>query len=111
MYIVTTFLVAIIANVTYVYISFNDNVRMNAFKAYPFAITVSALGGAAWVYLVRNLDRKHIFATNLSWDVLVTLLCTLLPIVMYGIKLDFKAVLGCILAIAGVVLVHFGEAK
>jgi len=84
---------------------------MNAFKAYPLAIAASMLGGAAWVYLIRHLDRKHIFAANLSWDVLVTLLCTLLPVFMYGIKLDFKAILGCTLAVLGVALVHLGEAK
>jgi hypothetical protein len=111
MFLLWTFLGAIIANLIYAYVSFNEHVRTDAWKAYPLGIFASAIGAISWMYMIRHLRHEHIFLANLSWDVLVALLIVILPIFIYGIKLDLKAILGCILAISGIILVHFGEAK
>ena len=111
MFIFWAFLGAIIANQIYAYVSFNESVRTDAWRAYPLGILASIIGAASWMYMIRHLKHEHIFLANLSWDVLVALLLILVPIFMYGIKLDTKAILGCILAVSGIILVHFGEAK
>ena len=110
-FLIWTFLGAIVANLIYAYVSFNEDVRTVAWKAYSFAIFASAIGASSWIYMIRHLKHDHIFLANLSWDVLVAILIVILPIFIYGIKLDLKAILGCILAISGIILVHFGEAK
>ncbi len=111
MFLLWTFIGAVAANLIYAYVSFNEHVRTDALKAYSLGIFASAIGATSWMYMIRHLKHEHIFLANLSWDVLVALLIVILPIFIYGIKLDFKAILGCILAISGIVLVHFGEAK
>jgi len=112
MFLLWTFLGAIIANVLYVYISFDESIRLNAWKIYSIGSFASVVGGISWIYMVRHLSGyKQIFLANFGWDITVTILCTLLPIIMYGIKIDYKTTLGCILAISGIVLIHFGEIK
>jgi hypothetical protein len=111
MFLFWTFLGAITANIIYVYVSFNDSIRLDAWKIYPIGISAGILATTSWIYLVRHLSPKHIFFANFGWDITVTVLCALLPIFMYGVKLDFKAIMGCVLAITGIILIHFGEAK
>jgi len=111
MFLFWTFLGAIIANVLYAHASFNEVIRNDALKSYSIGITASVIGAISWMYMIRHLKHEHIFLANFSWDVLVAILIVILPIFMYGIKLDFKAILGCILAISGIVLIHLGEAK
>lgn len=110
-FLIWTFLGAIIANVLYVYVSFDETIRNDAWRIYSIGIFGGIIATASWIYMVRHLSSKYIFLANFGWDITVTVLCALLPIFMYGIKLDLKAILGCILAIAGVVLIHLGEAK
>lgn len=111
MFLLWTFLGAIMANILYVYISFDDSIRLNAWKIYSIGIFAGIVATTSWIYMIRHLSNKYIFIANFGWDITVTVLCALLPIFMYGIKLDFKAILGCILAILGVILIHLGEAK
>lgn len=111
-FLIWTFLGAIVANLIYSYVSFNEAVRTDAWRAYPLAILASAIGVTSWMFMIRHLKNEDIFLANLSWDVLVkALLIVFLPIFLYGVKLDIRAILGCILAISGVVLVHFGKAS
>ena len=111
MFLLWTFLGAIIANILYVYVSFEDSIRTNAWKVYPLGVFASMLAGVSWIYMIRHLLYKNIFFANFAWDIIVTVLCAILPIFMYGIKLDLKATIGCIIAVIGVVLIHLGEAK
>lgn len=111
MFIFWTLLGAIIANVLYVYISFEDSVRNDFWKIYTYGVFASALAAISWIYLIRHLSHRHIFFANFAWDITVTILCAILPIFMYGVRLDTKAVLGCILATIGIILIHLGDAQ
>ena len=111
MYLFYTFMGAILANVIYVYVSFDEAVRNDAWKIYPIGVFGSMIAGASWIYMIRHLEHKHIFFANFAWDVTVTVLCVMLPIFMYNVKLDFRAILGSILAIIGIIIIHFGNAK
>jgi len=111
MFLLWTFLGAIVANVLYVYISFDESIRLNAWKIYSIGSFASVVAALSWIYMIRHLNHKNIFFANFAWDITVTVLCATLPIFMYGIKLDLKAILGCILAISGVILIHLGETK
>lgn len=111
-FLIWTFLGAIFANVLYVFISFNDAIRTDAWRVYPLGIFGGIVGTVSWIYMVRHLaGNKQIFLANFGWDITVTVLCALLPILMYGVKIDLKTLIGCILAISGIVLMHFGEIK
>lgn len=109
-FLIWTFLGAIIANILYVYVSFDESIRFNAWKIYPIGVFAGIIATTSWIYMIRHLPNKHIFIANFGWDITVTVLCALLPIFMYGVKLDIKATMGCILAIVGVILIHLGEA-
>jgi drug/metabolite transporter (DMT)-like permease len=100
----------IVAEITFVSISYNDSIRLDAWKIYPIGVAAGILVTTCWIYMIRHLSPKHIFFANFAWDITVTVLCTLLPIFIYGIKLDLKATVGCILAFVGIVLIHLGEA-
>jgi len=101
---------AIVANIMFVTISYNESVRLDAVKSYSIGIIASVIAVVGWLYLIRNTEHKNIFFVNILWDVGVTVLCVILPVLMYNIRLDTKAIVGTIIALVGVAIVKSGAA-
>ena len=73
--------------------------------AYTISIAAAVVATAMWLYLVRTYsEKKDIFVLNTVWDVVVSLITILVPLFMYNIKMDMKTVIGCVLAIVGILI-------
>ena len=95
----------VFANWVYAHVAYNKYFEDKPFTAYVVSILAAAVTTAAWVLLIRNVKvTKDVFITNLIWDVGATILCVTLPIIVFDIKLDIKTIIGCIIAIVGIII-------
>jgi multidrug transporter EmrE-like cation transporter len=93
------------ANWVYAHVAYNKYFQDRPFSAYAISILAAAITTAAWVLLIRNVKtHKEIFITNIIWDVGATMLCVIFPIMLYNVKLDMKTVIGCAIAIIGLLI-------
>jgi drug/metabolite transporter (DMT)-like permease len=93
------------ANWVYAHVAYNKYFQERPFTAYAVSILAAAITTAAWVLLIRNVKTtRDVFITNLIWDVGATILCVTLPIIMFNVKLDMKTAIGCVVAIAGIII-------
>jgi len=73
--------------------------------AYSIAIGSAIVATAMWLYLIRTYsEKKDIFVVNVVWDVVVSIITILVPLLVYNIKMDMKTVIGCVLAIIGILI-------
>jgi uncharacterized membrane protein len=63
-----------------------------------------ALSAFAWCYMIRHLHQNQQYVANVMWDVAVTIIFIILPLIMYHIKLDAKTIIGTILAVIGLLV-------
>jgi hypothetical protein len=98
------FLGVVLANWIFTMVSYDSSIRMNPVLSYPMAIFAGTLSASCWVYLVRNLPDKEQFITNMIWDIGVTIICIILPLLLYTIKLDLKTIVGVTIAVIGLII-------
>jgi len=73
--------------------------------AYTISIAAAVVATAMWLYLVRTYsEKKDIFVLNTVWDVVVSIITILVPLFMYNIKMDMKTLIGCVIAIIGILI-------
>lgn len=66
------------------------------------AATVSII---SWMYLVRQYrDPNTIMIVNVIWDVGGTIALILWPFILYDFKIDTKTIIGCVIAIIGIII-------
>jgi len=95
----------IFANWVYAHVSYNKYFEDKPLTAYIVCIFAAALTTAAWLLLIRNVKiTKEVFIINLIWDVGATILCVTFPIIIFDVKLDIKTIIGCIIAIIGIII-------
>ena len=99
----------LLANLLFIFTSFDETIRLNPLKLFPIGLFASMILSLSWLNLIQNLETKHMFLTTIIWNVGITTLGVLLPIFLYGVKLDARAIVGSVLAIVGVLLVHSGK--
>ena len=95
----------VFANWVYAHVSYNKYFQDRPLSAYAVSILAAAITTAAWVLLIRNVKTpKEVFITNIIWDVGATMLCVVFPIMLYNVRLDMKTVIGCTIAIIGLLI-------
>ena len=75
-------------------------------EAYSLAIIASIISTITWLYMIRNYteNKNSILYINLFWDVCASLIYIIFPIIFFDIKLDIKTIIGCTLAVLGLVV-------
>ena len=95
----------VFANWVYAHVAYNKYFQDRPFTAYAVSILAAAITTGAWVLLIRSVKAtKDVFITNLVWDVGAKILCVSFPILLFDVKLDMKTAIGCIIAIAGIII-------
>lgn len=94
---------AVVANVFFTIVSYSSEIRASP-MAYPLAVFSGGLAAASWVALIRKLSLEQQFVTNLIWDVGVTLLCVILPLIVFHVKIDLKTGVGAGVAVLGLII-------
>jgi uncharacterized membrane protein len=102
---------AVLCSIIITFISYSESIKDSPLKAYIYVILASAIAGITWCQLARSTKHEDLFTINLIWDVGMTILYVLMPVIFFNIKLDFKAILGTVICIIGLLLVKLGEAK
>ena len=95
----------IISSYLYVVISYHPKCQENSWLAYSLGVFVALFSVNIWVWLVRGIkDPNNILVLNCVWDIGITVLVLLLPVVLYDIKFETKTLIGCIIAVIGIII-------
>jgi hypothetical protein len=72
----------------------------------PVAIAFGTTTVVIWYYMIRHIgDRDRIYVYNMCWDTIMCGVYYLLPIFVFGVKLDRIGVFGlCLMIIGSVIL-------
>ena len=102
---VVTITLVIICYGAFSIISYDTYFDSRPVLAYTISLVAAVVATAMWLYLVRTYsEKKDIFVLNTVLDVVVSLITILVPLFMYNIKMDMKTVIGCVLAIVGILI-------
>lgn len=94
-----------IASLLYTVVAFDRSYGNKPIISYFLANLAAFISVSAWMFLVRQTkSEKEIFVLNVLWDIGVTLMVVLFPILMYNFKLDTKTAIGCSIAVIGIVI-------
>ena len=100
----------LITNIIFIAIGYDESIRSVAWKSYALSVFASLCGSLGYTYFLRSLARQQIFVANLVWDVAIVILCIILPVIFYKIKLDSAAVIGSVIAVIGIIIAKYGSA-
>jgi multidrug transporter EmrE-like cation transporter len=71
-----------------------------------FYVAVVILGAGMsipWAFIVKyTLTKESLFLYSISWDVMVTVISLVIPILLYGVKFSFANWIGIGLIVAGI---------
>lgn len=70
----------------------------------PAVLTIAVLSTATWAHLVRTSDNKSVLIYGFYWDLMITLIYLLVPIVFFSVKLTFNQSLGIGFTLLGLIL-------
>ena len=97
-------IVEIVANASWIAISYDWRIRGNVGLSYTISIFAGALSGWAWCWMAQAIRQDHMFVANIMWDILVSIVFISLPILFYGIKLDIQTAIGTAIAVLGLLI-------
>jgi len=97
---------ALLAYVIYTCLCYCEYFKTRPVEAYSLGIIASIISTMTWLYMIRHYaeNKNSILYINLFWDVGASLIYIILPIIFFDIKLDIKTIIGCVLAVLGLVI-------
>jgi hypothetical protein len=96
---------AIIGNALFSMVSYDPSIRNNIWQAYPIVIIANTISACCWCYMARSLTTAQQFIANVFWDIGITLLFIVIPILMYNVRPDIKTIVGTVIAIIGLIVI------
>jgi drug/metabolite transporter (DMT)-like permease len=110
--IITSIVGCFIANTIYAMAAYDPEFKTNPWKGYGLPMLVAMLSTAAWMWLIRSIDSdRQTFWINMAWDVGATLICIIMPVFLYGVKVDTRTAIGCAISIIGLMIVKTSEGR
>lgn len=73
-------------------------------KYYWVALGIGLITNSIWLYITKNSENSSLYVRSLLWDSIIVGAYTLIPPLMFGIKLSPTVIIGCIFIVAGIVL-------
>lgn len=90
------------------YLSYTPEAKNHRSFIYVMA-AIGALNVSLWALAAKVSETpKQLFCVGLAWDLLTLFSYTVIPLLLFSIKLSTQAWLGLILAVVGVLLVKLG---
>lgn len=100
-----SFLGISIANWIYADICYSKTYNDKPWTVYGLCMLAAFISTNGWYFLIRNIKTpKELLITNIIWDVGATILCVVFPIMLYNVKFDMKTIIGCMIAILGLLI-------
>jgi uncharacterized membrane protein len=94
-----------IANWIYADLCYNKLYADKPWTVYGLCMFAAFISTNGWFFLIRNIKSpKELVLTNILWDVGATVLCIVFPILLYNVRIDMKTIIGCIIAIIGLII-------
>lgn len=107
--IITSIIGCITANTIYVMAAYDPSFKSNPWKGYGLPVLAAICSTTAWMWLIRTIDSdRQTFWINMAWDVGATLLVILLPMLLYSVKVDTRTMVGCLIALIGLIIAKTG---
>lgn len=104
LFLIPVLIAVLISNIIWCMVSYDPNIRMNATLAYPLCVFAGSLSAFFWCYMIRHLNQSQQYIANVMWDVGVTIIFIILPLIMYNLKIDMKTIIGTIVAVIGLII-------
>lgn len=84
------------------WMSYNKTAR-ESWIMFPASVFLSALSATIWVMLIRHLDEsKKIAAASLVWDILITIIYAVIPMLLIDKRPSLQAFIYLFIAVAAV---------
>jgi drug/metabolite transporter (DMT)-like permease len=86
-------------------ISFNKNIH-DRWWYFPLGLCLGISSNALWLFSAKLLGEKNeIYIFSLLWDCVMVGVYFLVPVFVFGIKLDRIGIIGLILVLVGTLLI------
>jgi len=105
LFLIPVILGVILSNVIWCMVSYDPNIRLNALLAYPMCVFGGSLSAFLWCYMIRHLQQSQQYVANVIWDVGVTIIFIVLPIIMYHVRMDIKTAIGIAVTLVGLLII------
>lgn len=79
-------------------------------KAYwLIGLSAAVIGHVLWALLAQRLSGHNVFKYALVWDAGFTVVSLLVPMILFGVRLNFLGIIGIVLmGVGGIVVKEFG---
>ena len=99
------FIIIVVTNFLYSIVAYSEKCQQNAVYAYSLAIFSALISIIGWLYLARHYKEPNsIMVINCIWDVGGTITLLLLPLLVFDFKIDTKTIIGCVIAVIGIII-------
>jgi len=105
LFLIPVVIAVLLSNIIWCMVSYDPSIRMNALLAYPMCVFGGSLSAFFWCYMIRHLQQSQQYIANVMWDVGVTLIFIVLPLIMYHIRMDLKTAIGTAVAVIGLIII------
>lgn len=103
------FIIGAIIYGTYTWMVFEPSIR-NSKYLIPLGLLVALIGNIVWLLLARDIkDNKQLMLYGLIWDMMITASFLVVPIVFFNVRLNFMSAIGCLIAVAGIVIMKLSS--
>jgi multidrug transporter EmrE-like cation transporter len=89
------------------YMSYEESFQTKWYY-YPLGIFFNACGAALWFYVAKITSGKETYIAAVIWDAMAAFAFFILPLLMFGIKLNWLNVLGLGFGALGITLMRMG---
>lgn len=89
------------------YVSFNDSIQDKWFY-YPLGVSLNAIGAALWFYVAKVTTGKETYLAAMIWDGMAAFSFFVLPLLLFGVKLNWLNTTGLVFGAIGIILMKLG---
>jgi multidrug transporter EmrE-like cation transporter len=108
MTIIPALLLAAVLYSMYNYLTFSPSLKDSNYVL-PLGLICVLLANTIWIYLSKSTqDPSKLLQYGIYWDVLITGLTILLPVLVFSAKLSPVQIVGLVMVVAGLVTIKVG---
>jgi len=89
------------------YVSYDDSIQDKWFY-YPVGIVLNVIGASLWFYVAKMTTGKETYLAAMIWDGMAAFTFFILPLLLFGVKLNLLNTIGLLFGILGIILMKIG---
>ena len=101
------FLIGFVGLCAQAYVSYHGPLQTKWYY-FPVGIMLNAIGAGIWFYVAKVTTGKETYIAAVIWDAMAAFAFFVLPLLMFGVKLNWLNVLGLCFGVIGILLMRAG---